>query len=67
MEADWDGFGNFAVIGVSNTNGRDLMVNEVRFPGQDTAPFSAAATAQAGISVVQVLSESGTWSVRLDN
>lgn len=64
VSATWNGYGNFAVMGVSNTRGRDLMVNEVRFQGGDTPPFSATATAQSGISVVQVLSE-GTWSVRL--
>ena len=63
--ATWDGFGNFAVIGVSPANGRDLLVNEVRFEGVDTPPFSTTSTAQPGISVVQVLATSGTWSVRI--
>jgi len=63
--ASWNGFGNFAVIGISPTAGRDLMVNEVRFAGRSTPPFSAASTAKSGITVVQVLSNSGTWSVRL--
>ena len=65
MNATWNGFGNFAVLGVSPSRGRDLMVNEVRFSGRSTPPFTAAATAKSGISVVQVLSTSGTWSVRL--
>lgn len=64
VTATWNGYGNFAVMGVSNARGRDLMVNEVRFPGGDTPPFTTTATAQSGIAVVQVLSE-GTWSVRL--
>lgn len=63
--ATWTGFGNFAVIGVSPSRGRDLMVNEVRFAGGSTPPFTATSTAQSGITVVQVLSNSGTWSVRL--
>ncbi len=61
----WNGFGNFALIGVSPTTGRDLMVNQVRYERRDTPPFSAAETAKSGLSVVQVLSTSGTWSVRL--
>ncbi|MFT7474464.1 MAG: hypothetical protein ACI81L_001389 [Verrucomicrobiales bacterium] len=65
MNATWNGFGNLAVIGVSPSEGRGLMVNEVRFSRLDTPPFAAAATAKSGISVVQVLSTSGTWSVRL--
>ncbi len=64
-EATWDGFGSFAVIGVSPQEGRDLLVNEVRFQGQDRAPFSASASAQAGITIVQVLSTDGSWSVDL--
>jgi|GEM_PF-1185086 len=63
--ATWNGYGNFAVIGVSPTRGRDLMVNEVRFAGGSTPPFSTTSTAQSGITVVQVLSNSGTWTVRL--
>lgn len=63
--ATWDGFGNFAVIGVSPSQGRDLLVNEVRFRGTSTPPFTANATARSGISVVQVLSSSGSWSVKL--
>lgn len=63
--ASWDGYGNFAVIGVSPTKGRDLMVNEVRFRGRNVGPFAATSTAKSGISVVQVLSGPGTWSVWL--
>ena len=63
--ASWNSFGNFAVIGVSPSTGRDLMVNEVRFAGRNTPPFTTAATAKSGISVVQVLSGSRTWSFRL--
>lgn len=63
--ATWNGFGNFAVIGVSPSSGRDLMINEVRFAGRNVPPFTATSTAKSGISVVQVLSSSGTWSVRL--
>ena len=65
VSATWNGFGNFAVTGVSPSRGRDLMVNEVRFAGGDTPPFTANATAQSGIEVVNVLSAEGTWSVRL--
>ena len=64
-QASWNGFGNFAVIGISPTTGRDLMVNEVRYARTSTPPFSATSTAKSGITVVQVLSSSGTWSVRL--
>lgn len=63
--ATWNGFGNFAVVGVSPSAGRDLMVNEVRFAGRDTPPFTASSTAKSGITVVQVLASEGTWSVRL--
>lgn len=63
--ATWNGYGNFAVIGVSPTRGRDLFVNEVRFAGRGTPPFTATSTAQSGITVVQVLSGSGSWSLRL--
>ncbi len=63
--ATWNGFGNFAVIGVSPSTGRDLLVNEVRFAGRDTPPFATAGTAKSGISIVQVLSNDGTWAVRL--
>lgn len=63
--SSWNGFGNFAVIGVSPTTGRDLIANEVRFVGRDTPPFTTTSTAKSGITVVQVLSSSGTWSVRL--
>jgi hypothetical protein len=63
--ASWNGFGHFALMGVSPTTGRDLMVNEVRYERTDTPPFSAAETAKSGITVAQVLSTSGTWSVRL--
>lgn len=65
VTATWNGFGNFAAIAVSPTRGRDLMVNEVRFPGGDTPPFTSTATAQSGTTFVQVLSAEGTWSVRL--
>jgi len=65
VEASWDGFGSFAVIGVSPTEGRDLLVNEVRFEGQARPPFSAEASAKAGITIVQVLSTDGSWSVDL--
>lgn len=65
ISSTWNGFGNYAVTGVSPTRGRDLMVNEVRFAGGDQPPFTANATAQSGISVVSVLSAEGTWSVRL--
>jgi len=64
VTATWRGYGNFAVIGVSPARGRDLMVNEVRFAGNGTPPFTATATAQTGISVVGVLAQ-GSWSVRL--
>jgi len=64
VNATWNTYGNFAVIGVSPKRGRDLLVNEVRFSGNGNPPFTATATAQAGISVVGVLSE-GSWSVRL--
>lgn len=63
--ATWNGFGNFAVIGVSPSQGRDLLVNEVRFAGRDTPPFTTTGTAKSGISIVQVLSNDGTWAVRL--
>lgn len=65
VTATWDGFGNFAAVGISPSRGRDLMVNQVRFPGGDTPPFTATATAQQGISFVQVLSAEGTWRVQL--
>lgn len=65
VDATWDGFGNFAVIGVSEEEGRDLLINEVRFPGQATPPFNAQASAKAGITIVQVLSTEGSWSVDL--
>lgn len=63
--ATWNAFGNFAVVGVSPTTGRDLLVNEVRFSGRNTPPFTTTSAAKAGISVVQVISDGGTWSVRL--
>lgn len=65
IDATWDGFGNFAVIGVSSEEGRDLLVNEVRFRGSATPPFRAQASAKAGITIVQVLSTEGSWSVDL--
>ncbi len=61
----WNGYGNFAVIGVSPGQGRDLMVNEVRFQGGGNPPFTTQATAKSGISVVQVLSSSDSWTVHL--
>ena len=65
VTTSWTGFGNFAAIGVSPSQGRDLFTNEVRFAGGDTPPFTATATAQAGITFVQVLSNEGTWRVQL--
>jgi len=63
--ATWNGYGNFAVIGVSPSHGRDLLLNEVRFAPRDTPPFTATDTAKSGITIVQVLSTEGTWAVRL--
>ena len=61
----WTGFGNFAVIGVSPTDGRDLLANEVRFSPGDVPPFSTESVARTGITLVQVLSDDGTWTVAL--
>ncbi|MGI9608478.1 MAG: calcium-binding protein [Acidimicrobiales bacterium] len=66
-DATWDGFGNFAVIGVSPTDGRRLLVNEVRFNGTHTPPFTVDRVAIPGISLVQVLSDEGSWTVELGN
>lgn len=65
--AEWDGFGHFAVVGVSPADGRDLLVNEVRFDGQSTPPFNAEAVAETGIALVQVLSDEGDWTVTIQN
>ncbi len=62
----WTGFGHFAVVGVSASDGRDLVVNEVRFEGGAQAPpFTAQDVVKPGLSLVQVLSEGGDWSVDL--
>jgi len=61
----WNGYGNFAVVGVSPGEGRDLMVNEVRFSRGESPPFTTEATAKSGISVVQVLSSADAWTVHL--
>jgi Ca2+-binding RTX toxin-like protein len=62
---DWTGFGHFAVVAVAPSNGRDLLVNEVRFSGQGNPPFAAEAPAASNISIVQVLSDSGNWTVAI--
>jgi len=64
FSASWDGLGTFAVIGVSPTEGQQLLVNEVRFDSQTTR-FTAQANAQAGIEIVQVLSNEGSWSLNM--
>ena len=61
----WTGLGNFAVIGVSPTEGRDLLVNEVRFAPADTPPFTTQKAANSGITLIQVLADGGTWNVNL--
>ncbi len=65
FSADWNGYGHFAVIGASASDGRDLLVNEVRFETRETPPFSAEAVAKPGVSLVQVISDAGNWSVGL--
>ena len=65
--ANWNGFGHFAVVTVSPGGGRELAVNEVRFPGQDAAPFQKQSASRPGVSLVQVLSEGGSWTVELSN
>ena len=66
-EATWDGFGNFALIGVSPSEGRDLILNEVRFSGRDQPPFATEAVAKSGISLVQVIADEGAWTIEFSN
>lgn len=61
----WTGFGHFAVVAVAPSTGRDLLVNEVRFSGQGNPPFTAVAPAASNISIVQVLSDAGSWTVAI--
>ena len=65
-DATWTGRGKFSVIGVSPSEGRDLIINEVRFSA-DTPPFSDASVTKSGVSLVQVISDQGTWNVGLSN
>lgn len=65
--ANWTGFGHFAVVTLSSGGGRELVVNEVRFPGQDTPPFEMQAVSRPNVSLVQVLSDGGSWTVELSN
>lgn len=65
--ATWEATGNFAVIGLSPREGRDLLVNEVRFADRDAAPFTATAAIQPRVVIVQVLSSPDPWSVRLSS
>jgi Ca2+-binding RTX toxin-like protein len=63
--AEWTGQGQFSVVTVSAAEGRDLAVNEVRFGA--APPFTATSVTKSGIGLVQVISDEGTWSVRLEN
>lgn len=67
MTADWTGFGNFAVVGLSATNGRQLIVNEVRFADVDTPPFSVEKVPEPGVELVQVISDEGDWTISLSD
>jgi len=63
--ATWDGFGNFAVVGLSATDGRDLLVNEIRFGDVDTPPFTLETVPEPGVELVQVISDEGGWTISL--
>lgn len=61
----WEGFGNFAVVGLSAADGRDLLINEVRFGDVDTPPFTVETVPRPGMELVQVISDEGDWTVSL--
>lgn len=63
--ASWTGFGNFAVIGHSGAEGRELLVNEVRFSDVDSPPFGVETVPRPGMELVQVLSDDGDWTIEL--
>ncbi len=63
--AEWTGDGQFSVVAVSPSEGRDLAINEVRFGA--TPPFSATSVTKSGVQLVQVISDEGTWNVSLAN
>jgi len=63
--ARWDGFGNFAAVGLSATDGRDLLVNEIRFGDVDTPPFTLETVPEPGVELVQVISDEGGWTISL--
>ena len=67
MTAEWTGFGNFAVVGLSASEGRDLLVNEVRFSDVDTPPFSVDTVPEPGVELVQVISDEGDWTISLSD
>ena len=67
VTADWTGFGHFAVVGLSPEGGRELLINEVRFPGNATPPFQIQSVARPSVSLVQVLSDGGSWTVEFSN
>lgn len=64
ISANWNGRGNFAVVTVSTAQGRDLAINEVSFTD---APVQTEAAAPPAIVLMQVISDSGDWSIDLQS
>ncbi len=63
--ATWDGYGNFAVFALSASEGRELLVNEVRFADTSVPPFSVETVPRPGVELIQVISDAGGWTVAL--
>ncbi|MBT8208391.1 MAG: hypothetical protein KJO18_08970 [Acidimicrobiia bacterium] len=64
LSAEWSGRGNFAVVTVSTAQGRNLAVNEVSFTSE---PVITETVTPPAVVLMQVISDSGNWSVDLDS